>query len=190
MSDFEHEALVIIDCRRCKGLFSLCRSCFHGQAYCSEECRGPAQHAAAMARRRRYRATARAHRSRAAQAARRRARKKVGHAGSAAFVMVHGGPEPAAMAAAELVCSREPEVPYVRRSVESPATAASRPPLSPAPPQSSTVWRCIGCGCTSSHVLSLREYRDQAQVVRTFRLGRSRAPRQQRGPPEQHGGQR
>ena len=188
LSDSENQVLVLIACRRCKGLFSLCRSCFSGQAYCSEECRRPAQRTAAIERRKRYRATLRARRSRAAQAARRRERKKVGHAGSAALVVVHCGLEPAAMAVAELACSHEPEVPYASRSVESPASAASQPPSSVDPPQSSTVWRCVGCGCLSAHVVSVREYRDQAEVVRTLRLARGRAPRQHRGPPDQRGG--
>src|SRR3954467_13472130 len=30
-------------CLRCQGVFPICRSCYHGQAYCSDDCRKPAR---------------------------------------------------------------------------------------------------------------------------------------------------
>ena len=64
-----------IQCKHCGSIFYVCRSCWHGQVYCGDRCRGVAQHEAQREAQRRYRQTEKgreAHR----QAERRRRIKK------------------------------------------------------------------------------------------------------------------
>jgi len=49
--------LLGIQCRRCKGFFCVCRSCWRGQAYCCDECRVAAQRHNHREVQRRYRQT-------------------------------------------------------------------------------------------------------------------------------------
>lgn len=44
-------------CLGCQGLFPICRCCYHGQTYCSDDCRGPARAAQSRAARATYQAS-------------------------------------------------------------------------------------------------------------------------------------
>src|SRR3954462_5972333 len=44
-------------CLRCQGVFPICRSCYHGQAYCSDDCRKPARASQLRALRAAYQAS-------------------------------------------------------------------------------------------------------------------------------------
>src|SRR3954469_21954157 len=44
-------------CLRCQGVFPICRSCYHGQAYCSDDCRKPARTSQLRALRAAYQAS-------------------------------------------------------------------------------------------------------------------------------------
>ncbi len=46
-----------IVCRWCDKIFYVCQSCWHGQAYCSDTCRNPAQKKIRTKAQRRYRQT-------------------------------------------------------------------------------------------------------------------------------------
>ena len=51
--------LIKVKCRRCGTVFYVCRSCWRGQAYCSDKCRKANQREAHAEAQRRYRQTAR-----------------------------------------------------------------------------------------------------------------------------------
>ena len=68
--------VLLVECRHCRHVFSVCRFCWRGQAYCSESCRISRSRSLHSQAQRRYRSTDRGRESHRQAEQRRRQRQK------------------------------------------------------------------------------------------------------------------